>query len=144
MIGFTMSDDFEKQVAKFAQDAERALLNVSRDAIQSLVNEAESKMRVDTGFMKNSGVEAIDQFPVGETHGRDRRPGEQGQIYNAKIDGKPFGIKLAEWKIGQDYYYGWTARYAKHQEARRAFLETALQNWGKTVNVSIKKFRNGK
>lgn len=136
---------FEDTVNKFADKGAEKLLAVARDAINSVVEQANTpvskggRMRVDTGFLRASGVAELNQIPSGPTEGRARSAGETGEIYHP--DSGNLNLILAKMKLGDTVFYGWTARYAKYRETYDGFLETALQNWQSIVNVSIRKFQ---
>lgn len=136
--------NFEEQIEGFVNNSQKKLLNVARDAIATTVEDAETpvakggRMRVDTGFLRSSGAAALNEIPSGPTKGRKRSQGESGEFYTR--DGTSLNIALAQMKIGDTVFYGWTAKYAKIRETYDGFLETALQKWQNTVNFSIKKF----
>lgn len=140
-------DSFEKQVASIAKKTEEKMLAAARQAIDDLVRQAETpvakggKMRVDTGFLRNSGVAAINQMPVGQTEGVRRKGNQTGVIYSSPVNGDNLQTTLARWKLGETFFYGWTARYARIRETYDGYLETALQNWPSIAGVAISKVR---
>lgn len=137
-------DKFEQTIDKFVINTQERLLAVVRTSIQATVEEAQtSKMPVDTGFLRWSGVATLNSLPMGDSSGRRRRSGENG-VLPEYSDGKRGGIlskTLAELKIGDTFYWGWTARYAKYQEMRRGFLETALMNFKSHVDRAVSEFK---
>lgn len=141
-----MAKSFEEQINAFADKTEAKILAVAREAIDGIVEQAQTpvakggKMRVDTGFLRASGVGALNQMPVGPTNRRKRAQDETGVLAEYRVNGESLNLVLAKMKIGDSVYFGWTAKYAKVRETYDGFLETALQNWQNIVDVSIKKF----
>lgn len=137
---------FEEQINQFVDKTQQKLLNVARQAISDVIEESQTpvakggRMRVDTGFLRSSGVAALEEIPSGPTEGRKRAKDEIGELY--KIDGTSVNIALAKMKIGQTFFFGWTAKYAKVRETYDGFLEAALQKWQNTVDIAIKKFES--
>lgn len=142
--------NFETQIDKIIINSEARLLAVVRSAIGGVIEDAQNtkakggKMPVDTGFLRNTGVAQIGQIPSGPTRGRARKPGEVGVLPEYAYDEQngPLNIILAKLKIGDVFYFGWTAEYAKIREAYDGFLESALQNWQRHVDTAVNKFRN--
>lgn len=138
--------DFETQIDNIVVKTEARLLAVIRGAIDDLVNEAQTptvqggKMRVDTGFLRHSGISGLNAPPVGETIGRDRTKGETGAFYT--WNGEAIGVTLLKMKLGDTFYFGWTAHYAKYREAFDGFLESAIQKWQGFVDKRVAYYRN--
>lgn len=146
-----MSDDFDKVIESFVGKAEAEMLNISRDAIQEVIEEAQTpvakggKMRVDTGFLRSSGVSALNKLPTGPGKGR-KRGGNDPQIgvlpeYKMNSEGFDSGIlpNLAKMKLGDKFFFGWTARYASVREVYDGFLVSATDKWNEIVKGVIKK-----
>lgn len=145
---------FEEQVGAIVDKKKRQLLAIARDAVSNVIEIAQTpvakggKIRVDTGFLRSSGVAALDQIPSGPSEGRRRgaNEGSHGDVltdYHMEgnvMNGESLNIVLAKWKLGQTLFFGWTAKYAKVRETYDGFLESALQGWQGIVDVSIKKF----
>lgn len=138
--------DFKSQIDQIVIRTEARLLAVVRGSIDSLIQDAQTpvvqggKMRVDTGFLRNSGISSLNSPPSGETRGRARRSGETGLLY--QWNGEAVGVTLAKMKIGDTFYFGWTAVYAKYREAFDGFLEAAVQKWQYFVDKEVVYFRN--
>lgn len=137
--------DFKTQIDKIVVRTEQRLLNVVAVSIMELVNEAQTptvqggKMRVDTGFLRSSGISSLNTPPVGASVGRKRNKGETGFLY--QWDGEAIGVTLAKMKIGDTFYFGWTAKYAKYREAFDGFLESAVQKWQNIVDQKVATYR---
>jgi hypothetical protein len=101
---------------------------------QHTVNEG-GRMRVDTGFLRWSGVSALNVIPRGPTHG-DRKA-KNSYLY----DGGSLDATLAKMKMGDTFYFGWTAHYARYRELYDGFLEGAMQQWSRIVAFNADSLR---
>lgn len=130
------------QVDSFVADTKEKLLAVMRDAIQTTVNEMQTptakggKMRVLTSFLRSSGLASLEGVPAGES-----KPSEN-KAY--EWTGDALAVVLSKMKLGDTFYWGWTANYAKYREAYDGFMESALMNWQRNVDASIGKLKNRK
>lgn len=141
MTGFT------EVVSNFVAETEEKGLAIIKTATQAVIKEAQTpvakggKMRVDTGFLRSSGIALVGGIPSGPTVGRARLPGEVGPLpqYAVKEDspGRNVSVALIKLKAGETFYFGWTARYAKHREARDAFLASAVQKWQSFIDAAV-------
>jgi len=128
------------QLDRIVVNTEARLLAVVRQSISDTVEEAQvptkkgGKMRVRTGFLRSSGVAALNAAPTGP------RKGDPKGTYT--WNGDSITAVLAKMKIGDTFYFGWTAHYAKHREAFDGFLESALMNWQNNVDKAVQRFRN--
>lgn len=118
----------------FVQESEDRLLAVARASIQDVVLNMQEpvakggRMRVDTGFLRNSGAAAIGSMPSGESERpSDAKPGQYNWTEDRLV------AVLANLKIGDTFYWGWTANYARYRELYDGFMEAALQQWGRIV-----------
>lgn len=144
-----MTDKFETQIDTFVANTEKKILGVMKESIKELVIATQTpvskggKMRVDTGFLRWSGVAALNALPRGLSKGKERPKGSVGVLPEYKYDENDTNLNmvLLKMKIGDVFYFGWTARYAKYREAYDGFLETNLQNWQTFVDASVKKMR---
>jgi hypothetical protein len=146
MSKYNFKKNFTGVIDKFISDSEELMLDVIKDASQDMIEEistpvkAGGKMPVDTGFLRKSGTGSINELPVGETEGRERLPGEVGEIYQSNPSADVTSI-LARLKIGDIFYYGWTARYAIYQEFKHGFLVSACAKWQNFIDNSIRKLK---
>lgn len=119
------------------------LLAVVKQAIADTIEEAQTpvakggRMRVKTGFLRASGVAALNAAPQGPGRGDPKAPDN-----SYTWAGEAVNKVLAELKIGDAFYFGWTARYAKYREVYDGFLETALQNWQSNIDRAVAIFKD--
>ena len=131
--------DFESKIDAIIVNTQARLLAVVRTAISAVVDDAQTpvakggKMRVDTGFLRSTGLADVNKPPSGPTHG------DKNQKYN--WGGNYLNIALSKMKIGDSFYFGWTANYAKYREAFDGFLESALQRWQNHVDDAITRLK---
>lgn len=120
---------------KWVKKTEARMDAVVKESFQRLINEAQEpvakggNMRVDTGFLRNSGVAAIGQLPVGPSVNpyktKNSAPVWSGGSATAVINSL---------EIGQIIFFGWTANYAVHRENRDGFMRRAVQDWPRIVH----------
>lgn len=146
--------NFETVIDKFIINSKARLVAVMRQSISETIDDAQTtrfkggQMRVDTGFLRASGVASLNSAPIGLTVGRKRQPGEVGKPLpdyareERYSKGESVNAVLAKLKIGDAFYFGWTARYAKYREAHDGFLETALQKWQSHVDKAVSYFKD--
>lgn len=119
------------------------MLAVVRSAISDTIEQAQTpvakggRMRVKTGFLRASGGAALNAVPTGPRTGDRKAP---DNYYSWKVES--LNAVLARMKLGDTFYFGWTAHYAKIREVYDGFLETSVQNWQTQVNKAVQKFRN--
>lgn len=126
----SLSADLEE----FAKESESRMLAVVRSSINDVVNEMQQpvakggRMRVDTGFLRNSGRAGVGSMPSGPAD----RPADavRGQ-YQWSEDN--LVSVLSKLKIGDVFYWGWTANYARYRELYDGFMEAALMQWSRIV-----------
>jgi len=127
---------FQTAIDPIIADTEERLLKVIKKAIYEAIEDAQTplskggKMRVDTGFLRRTGSASLEGIPQGPSRG------EKGKTYAWNSD--YLNIILAKLKIGDTFYWGWTAHYAKYREAYDGFLEAALQKWQNHVDDAMK------
>lgn len=139
MADYGGTTNLETQIDKFIVDTDAKILAVMRDALNETVQNMQTpiykggKMRVDTGFLRASGAAKLDSLPVGATE-------NLGKVQQ-NWDGGNLELTLAQMQVGDSFYWGWTAKYAKYREVYDGFMESALQNWQNTVNSSVEKIK---
>lgn len=132
--------DFETQIDNFVINTQARLLAVMRTAISRTIDDAQTptakggKMRVDTGFLRASGQASLEGIPAGPS----KPVKDTAYAYN----GDALNVVLAKMQIGDSFFWGWTAKYAKYREAYDGFLEASLQNWQTRVNAVVNIFKN--
>lgn len=108
-----------------------------RQTTQDMVNGANTaiakggRMRVDTGFLRASGKMSLTGVPSGMTRGSSDK--------KYRLRESTVITSLANFKLGQSIYYGWTADYAEIRELKDGFLETELQNFTRYANANMRK-----
>lgn len=133
-----MAKDFETVVDKFVINTEKKMLIVVKESIEAVIEDAQTttenggKMRVDTGFLRNSGLGQVGTMPSGPS---ERNPRSK---YAWTTD--QLGVVLASMKMGDAFYFGWTAKYARHREVFDGFLDSAAQRWQSHVDESVRRF----
>lgn len=135
-----MSNSFETQVDEIVINTKERMLAVARQATDDLIEEVQTpvkkggKMRVKTGFLRRSGLGSLNAPPGGPSKG------DKNQKYS--WSGSPHQLILAKMQLGDSFYFGWTARYARYREIYDGFLETGLQNWQQHVDKAVSFFRD--
>lgn len=114
---------------------EKRLMAVMRQSLQDVTLEASlatakgGRMRVDTGFLRASGMASLTGMPSGPVRPPDDAlPGSF--VYD---EGAQVMAALANMEMGDTFHYGWTAEYARYRELYDGFLEGALQHWPRIV-----------
>jgi hypothetical protein len=131
--------DFETQIDTFVINTKERMLGVVRQSISNVVEETQTptakggRMRVKTGFLRTSGGASLNAPPTGPTRG------DKHKVYTWDADS--VNVVLAKMKLGDAFYFGWTAHYAKYREIYDGFLEAASQNWQKHVDRAVARFK---
>lgn len=144
-----MAESFNAVIDKVVADTKEKMLAVVKNSIQEVVEDAQTplakggKMHVDTGFLRSSGQAQLNQLPVGQTEGRERAEGEVGVLPEYATPDKVDYILpiLAKMKVGDTFYFGWTARYAQIREVYDGFMESAVMNWRQIVDGQIRRLK---
>jgi hypothetical protein len=129
--------DLQTQIDQIIVNTNEKMLAVMRDAINETVQDMQvtiyngGKMRVDTGFLRASGAARLGGLPVGASE----NPGKISHNW----DGANLELTLGQMQLGDAFYWGWTAKYAKYREVYDGFMESALQNWQNRINSSVAK-----
>jgi hypothetical protein len=135
-----MANSFSADVNKWIRASQGRFEAVLKQSAQDVINIAQTprakggRMRVDTGFMINSGRASIGVMPVGESRkpsGYDKKEFDDGQVI----------LTLARLRPGQVLYFGWTANYALIRENKDGFLRMAVQQWQQIVNKNAAELR---
>ncbi len=131
-----MQKKFKLQLDQIVTKSEAVLLAVGRDATQQVIDDAQlpvakgGRMRVDTGFLRASGIGSLDGMPTG--------PSRRGEGQQAAED---VSLILNQMTEGDTFSFGWTANYAQYREAEDGFLRLAIQRWQDFVDISTEKAR---
>jgi hypothetical protein len=131
-------NDFASQVGAFVAKSTPRMTAVFRQSAQDLIEEAQrprgsgGNMPVDTGFLRNSGVAALNNTPSGESIKPDSYAG-------GTWDSDAAALIISRAQLGDRIIFGWTARYSVYMEARYRFLRLAAQNWNSIVQRNAKR-----
>jgi len=134
-----MSEEFSTQIDRFVVDTEQKMLFVLRDSLKAVTDEANKNKRdggkvpILTGFLWSSAGASLNRRPSGPTKG-DKKLTYTWNVTTV-VDA------LARMKIGDVFYFGWTAEYARAQEIRNGFLRSAIMNWQMFVNAAVAKVK---
>jgi len=135
---------FQRNYGNFSADIEdivtvneKRMTALMRQSLQDVINNASQstakggRMRVDTGFLRGSGKASLTGMPSGPTRGEKTEPGAYGGA-DAALD-TSVASAIENLEMGNTFYFGWTANYAKYREVFDGFLEGALMQWGRIV-----------
>lgn len=125
---------FAADVEDWVRETNERVEAVMRASLNDVVENAQTpvakggRMRVDTGFLRASGRASLDGWPSGPSE----KPADA--LPNSFTwDGETIIAVLAKLKVGDTFFFGWTANYAEYRELYDGFLEAALQNWARIV-----------
>lgn len=113
-----------------AQGRLEAVVKTAAQAVATNANTPTAKggrMRVDTGFLRNSIKASVGKHPYGVSNARFEPQGDASAVE----------ITIAKWDITKPLYVGWTANYAIHREAFDGFLEAELMQWQDRVDAAV-------
>ena len=131
--------NFTATVSKWVEETPQRLTAVMRESTQRTVSEAQANVPVDTGFLRASVRASLEAMPPQqETPGHvEGRAPHSGPLFS--YDGSDVVLTIANAKLDDTIYIGWTANYAAFVEfgtsrmAPRAFLRSAAEQWPQTV-----------
>lgn len=127
---------FTAQVSAWAAATKERQTAVFRESVQRLVTEMQKpvarggNMPVDTGYLRNSLLGSTSAVPTM----RDQATAEADQVV----------LTIAGLDLGDTFYAGWTANYARHvhygTRGRRGRLwrDLAAQKWGRIVDEAAR------
>lgn len=124
--------EFGAQVSAWVAKTEARLEAVFRASTQKVVSEAQRLIPVDTGFARASIRASLDAMPQTEPDS-----GQAGQTYS--YDAGAISTVIANARLGQTIYIGWTANYAPYLEyghssqAPSGFVRIAAMQWPRFV-----------
>lgn len=132
--------DFAKQVGEFVAKSEGRMTAVFRASAQDVIKEAQrprakgGNMRVDTGWLVNSGIAELNTIPSGEA---DKPKDYNNPTWNPQ----PMILVINKAKLGDRVIFGWVARYSRPREAKDGFLRLAAQQWPEIVRRNARALR---
>lgn len=121
--------------SQWTTKTEKRMELIAKESIQRVIEESQKpvakggNMRVDTGFLRNSGVAQIGGLPSGPNKNPFKDPNSAPVWDNSSA-----AVTINRLKLGQTLFFGWTANYAIHRENQDAFVRRAVQNWQQIVN----------
>lgn len=127
-----MAKSFADQVGNFAAKSEARLLAVFRQSSQDVIEDAQQRVNVDTGFLRSSGDAALDRLPVVPTEPQE---GQQSFIWDAD---SALAV-IAQAQLGSTIFFGWGANYATFVENRFGYARLAAQNWQQIVRKNAQR-----
>lgn len=132
--------DFTTQIDRFVVDTEQKLMSVVKLSLTDLTRQANTlktepggRVPVITGFLWSSAAAAINIRPIGEVKG------DRNLVYTYNAD--QVESTIARLQMGDSFYFGWTAVYARVQEVRNGFLEGAVMKWQSFVDKAVSKLK---
>ena len=129
-----MAKTFSAQVDDWIAKSQALSMAVLQQATQAVINEANTpvakggRMRVDTGFLRNSLKANIGSMPSGASS-----PGNW--------DDSEVVLTLTRLQPGQVFYAGWIANYARPREHYDGFLRMAAQKWQDQVDAAARQLK---
>lgn len=126
---------FAQQVAEMVENQKKVLEGVVKDAIQDTVHDAQlqgpsvanpsggkgGSMPVDSGYLRASGGASLSGYPSGGA------AKVAGVTYN--YNENDINVVISQLKLGDSFFFGWTAEYALVQNYRYGFRDKAVQNF---------------
>lgn len=131
--------DLKTQMDQIVVRTEKRLLLVTQAAIKNMIIDAQTtkneggKMPVDTGFLRATGISSVNVPPSGPIRGEKKK--------KYTWNGESMVLTFSKFKIGDVFYFGWSAIYARKQNARHGFLDSAIMKWQSFVDAEIAYYR---
>lgn len=120
-------------ISEWALKTEQRLEAVVKTALQDMTEAMQTptakggRMRVDTSFLRNSGGAALNVIP--QTDG--------AAPYNQDAT----ALVINRLQIGDTFFFGWSANYARARENRDFFMRAEIQNWQQYISNATAKVR---
>lgn len=131
----TFSADLERWIRKSERRME-AVVKQSAQAVIEIAQTPQAKgglMPVDTGFLRNTGVIALNSAPSGPAQAEEGDPGAW--------DVSSITLTINDVEIGDTIVFGWSAVYARKMEERYGFAQSAAMQWPSVVAVTANELR---
>lgn len=146
---------FTASVEDWVKESSEMLLRVTRQSTHDLINEASvpgpskgdptagrgGKLPVDTGFLRASGAASLTGWPQGPGDNPLKVKYASETEYAASSS---VSLNLAKMKLGDTFYFGWTAQYAGKMEMMYGFMISAEQNWQTIVDKNVRIVSKGR
>lgn len=131
---------FKLSVDKFIEKSAVATLAVVQDAAQEMAIDANTpvakggRLRVDTGFLRNSIAARVGSLPQG--------PNLKPDGYSKPSwDSSAVTSVIMSMELGQKLYIGWSAEYAIYRENQDGFARLAAMSWPQYVAKATAKIK---
>lgn len=129
-------------IEDFVEVCDKRMVALMRQSLSDVIDNAQlaagkgGRMRVNTGFLRASGQASLTGMPTGPIRGELTEPGAYRSV-DKYSDTVKVALLIGEhsggMKLGDTFYFGWTAAYAQYRELFDGFLEGALQHWHRIV-----------
>lgn len=137
--------EFKTNIDKWVAQSEQRILAVWKESTKLTIRKAQERIPVDTGFARASIQASLESMPPIES-GKSK-PLTGTFQYNSS----PVVLVIANAKLGQTIYVGWTANYVQalenghSKQAPSGFVGLAALEWDATVKqvTEILKQQNG-
>lgn len=138
-----MVERFSATIDEWVKKSKNRMQAIHNQSVQDVIDDAQlpiakgGRMHVDTGFLRASGQASLNGMPTGPVRGDQNIP----NYYSP--DSQSVELTIGKHKIGQTFFFGWTANYARAREQKDAFLRLAAMKWTTFVarNVELAKQR---
>jgi len=127
-----LAKSFADQVGSWIAKSDARMTAVFRQSAQDVIEEAQSRVNVDTGFLRSSGDTALNQTPAGPAY-----PPEGGGSFAWDADSAL--VVIARAQVGDTIVFGYTASYAPYVEDRFGFIRLAAQQWPQIVQKNARR-----
>lgn len=129
--------NFNAQINDFVKKSQERIDAVIKQSAQDVFEEAQrdtthgGRMRIDTGFLKNSGAISYNGLPTGPSR-------NEGDIPNAQ----DVALGVVKWQPAKTpIWFGWTANYARAREYYDGFVAESTKKWQAIVKKRADEYR---
>jgi hypothetical protein len=119
---------------QWVQQNEARLLAIWKESTQRLISRMQSRIPVDTGFARASARASLTAMP--EIDSNAAKPDKGTTVV---YDPSAITAVIASAKIGDKFFFGWTANYVNElekghsQQAPSGFIRVSLLEWPQIV-----------
>lgn len=133
-----MSDlRFNAQVDSFIRKCNKRVAAVCKQSAHDVFEDASvttakgGRMRVDTGFLRNSGQVSLTGLPTGPVRVDEGMPQAANLV-----------LETARWDpLKSPIWFGWTASYARAREYYDGFMSEAVKKWQTIVTENAVEYK---
>lgn len=143
------NESFSATIDQWVKQTEQRMTDVVVTALDNMINDMQlsrdkgGRMPVDTGFLRSTGLAALNVMPTGPSEQTDAMRAVAGQ-YTGAFDtwnGNQLEAVLIDLKLGDTFFFGWTAVYANAQDTYTGFMSLPVQNWQDYVDDATREVR---